>query len=275
MTFALATPRSTLPDLRRMASDAPAFTALAILLALGLIPLAAAMALDTRIFQGDSPWMKPVKFHFALGLYTISLAFFARFMPEATRLSRSWRWFTAAVVVAICGEVVWLSSAAMINTASHFNTTIPVFTAIYGLMGVFAVLLTSASLVMGVSVWRNRATGLDPALHLAVALGLVMTFVLTIPVAGYLSSNGGHFVGTSTRALRVMGWSRDAGDLRVAHFLATHALHFVPVAGLLAVWLVPAWAVRVVWVAAASFAALVIFTFAQALQGQPFLPFIG
>jgi hypothetical protein len=264
-----------LPDLRRMAGDAPALTSLAIVLFLGLIPLYAAMAMDARIFQGESPWMKPVKFHYALGLYTISLAFFARYMPKATRQGRPWRWFTAAVVVAILGEVLWLSAAAMLNTASHFNTEIPVFTAVYSLMGVFAVLLTSASLAMAISVWRNPGTGLEPALHLSVALGLILTFCLTIPVAGYLSSNGGHFVGESTRALMVLGWSRDAGDLRVAHFLATHALHFVPVAGLLALWLAPRAALWLVWLVAAAFAALVGFTFVQALQGQPFLPFIG
>ncbi len=275
MTLSLAAPRIALPFFSRMASDAPAFTILAILLALGLIPLYAAMALDIRVFQGESPWMKPVKFHFALGLYTLSLAFFARFMPQATRAGRPWRWFAGAVVIAILGEVIWLSSAAMVNTASHFNTDIPIFTAIYGLMGAFAVLLTSASLVMGISVWRNRDTGLTPALHLAVALGLILTFLLTIPVAGYLSSNGGHFVGPSTRTLWVMGWSRDAGDLRVAHFLATHALHFIPVAGLLAVWAAPAQALRIVWAAAGLFAALGIFTFVQALQGRPFLPFLG
>jgi len=179
------------------------------------------------------------------------------------------------VVFAILAEVIWLSSAAMLNTASHFNTEIPIFTAIYGLMGAFAVLLTSASLVMGISVWRNRMTGLTPALHLSVALGLVLTFLLTIPVAGYLSASGSHFVGPSTAKLWVMGWSRDAGDLRVAHFLATHALHFIPLAGLLAVWAAPAQALRIVWAVAGAFAALVIFTFAQALQGRPFLPFIG
>jgi hypothetical protein len=258
-----------------MAGDAPAFTIMAILLALGLIPLYTAMALDLRVFQGESPWMKPVKFHYALGLYTITLAFFARYMPEATRQGRPWRWFTAAVVGAILGEVVWLASAAMLNTASHFNTEIPVFAAVYPVMGAFAVLLTSASLVMGISIWRNRATGLAPALHLSVTSGLILTFLLTVPVAGYLSSNGGHFVGGSARALMIMGWSRDAGDLRVAHFLATHALHFVPVAGLLAVWLIPNQATRAVWLAAGLFTALVIFTFIQALQGLPFLPFLG
>ena len=275
MTLALATPRATLPDLRRMASDAPAFTALAILLFLGLVPLYAAMALDTRIFQGESPWMKPVKFHYALGVYTLSLAFFARFMPAATRQGRPWRWFTAAVTFAFVGEVVWLSGAALLNTASHFNTTVPFLAAIYQLMGVFAVLLTSASLVMGISVWRNRGIGLAPALHLSVALGLILTFALTIPVAGYLSASGGHFVGTSTRELWIMGWSRDAGDLRVAHFLATHALHFIPLAGLVAAWAIPAQATRAVWLAAVLFAALVAFAFLQALQGRPFLPFLG
>lgn len=275
MTLAFASPRRTLPDFRRMATDAPAFTVLAILLTLALVPLYAAMTLDARLFQGDSPWLKPVKFHYALGIYTITLAVFARYMPEATRKGRPWRWFVIAVVVAILGEVIWLSSAATLNTASHFNTEIPVFSAVYPLMGVFAVLLTSASLVMGISVWRNRETGLPPALHLAIALGLILTFALTIPVAGYLSSNGTHFVGTSTSQLWVMGWSRDAGDLRVAHFLATHALHALPLAGLLASLIVPRQATLLVWLSAAAYAALVIFAFTQALQGQPFLSFVG
>ncbi len=275
MTLSLSTPRPTLPALGRIGSDAPAFTALAILLILGLLPLYAAMALDTRVFQGESPWLKPVKFHYALGVYTLSLAFFARFMPEATRKGRPWRWFSAAVTFAILAEVVWLSTAAMLNTASHFNTTVPLLTTIYSLMGAFAVLLTSASLVMGISIWRNRKTDLSPALHLSVALGLILTFALTIPVAGYLSASGGHFVGTSTREMWIMGWSRDAGDLRVAHFLATHALHFIPLAGLIAASTIPAQATRTVWLAAALFSGLVAFTFVQALQGQPFLPFLG
>ena len=55
-------------------------------------------------------------------------------------------------------------------------------------MGVLAVMLTSATLVYGIAIWRNRATGLPPALHLAIALGLVLTFVLTVPVAGTLST---------------------------------------------------------------------------------------
>lgn len=145
-------PRRSFPDLARLWTDAPALTLLALLLALALAPLYAAMALDLRLFDGASPWVKPVKFHYALAVYALTLAVFARYMPAATRQSRLWRGFLAAVIFAILAEVVWIAAAAMLNTASHFNTDIPVFAAIYGLMGVFAVLLTSASLVMGLSI---------------------------------------------------------------------------------------------------------------------------
>ncbi len=275
MTPALATPAPLLPDLRRLWTDAPGLTMLTILLLLALIPLHAAMVIDPRLFDGASPWLKPVKFHYALAIYTASLAFFARYMPAATRAGRPWRWFTAAVIFAILAECVWLSGAAMLNTASHFNTSHPVFAAIYPVMGAFAILLTSASLVMGLSIWRNGNSGLSAALHLSVALGLILTFALTLPAASTLSSAPGHFVGESTRQLWLMGWSRDAGDLRVAHFFATHSLHFVPLAGLIATRLFPAQATRLVWLSAALFTALVAGTLLQALQGQPFLPFIG
>jgi hypothetical protein len=272
MTTAIVSPGLAHVTLRRMASDAPGYTVMALLLAFWLMPLLAAMSVDARVFQGESPWLKPVKFHLALSVYAITLAFFARY---SRRNGRPWRWFTAAVLFAILGEVLWISSAAMLNTASHFNTEIPVFTVVYPLMGVLAILLTAAALVMGVLILQNPNTGLDPALKTAVVLGLILTTVLTVPVALHLSRLGGHFIGSSTQELWGMGWSRDAGDLRVAHFLATHALHFIPLAGLLAVRLVPAQALRLVWLSAGLYAALVWFTFFQALRGQPFLPLLG
>lgn len=274
MTAAFATPTGTDPDLRRLWTDAPALTILTVILILGLIPLYAAMSLDLRDFQGESPWMKPVKFHYALAIYAISLAFFARYMPEPSRKGRLWRWFTGAVVFAIVAECAWLWGAASLNTASHFNTDHPVFSAIYSLMGAFAVLLTSASLVMGLSIWRNAATGLPPAMKLAVALGLILTFVLTVPAAGYLSSAGGHFVGqpVTGATLPLLGWSREVGDLRVAHFLSTHALHALPLWGLIATRMGDArGGLTLVWGGAALYVILVGATFLQALNGLPLI----
>lgn len=274
MTIALSTPRGGI-DLARMWRDAPAFTGLAVLIALGMVPLLAALALDDRLFQGDPVWIKPLKFHAALAIYLVSLAFFARFMPQATRDRRLWRGFVAAVCLAVLAELLWIGGAASFQTASHFNVASPVMSALYGLMGAFAVLLTSASLFVGISIWRNPATGLPDALRLSIALGLVATFALTVLVAGYMSSNLSHFVGTSSRSLAIMGWSRDAGDLRVAHFFATHAMHSIPLAGLLAVRFLPGQARRVVIAATVAYSALVLALFAQGLAGLPFLPGFG
>jgi hypothetical protein len=60
--------------------------------------------------------------------------------------------------------------------------------------------------------------------------------------------------------------------LRVAHFLATHALHALPLAGLAAVLVLPGPRARLaVWGAALVFSAVTLATFAQALAGRPFL----
>jgi hypothetical protein len=272
MTLSLSAPRPAGPDLRRMWSDAPAFTSLALLLALALIPLYGAMALDGRIFQGDSPWLKPIKFHFALSIYLITLAFFARYIPPTLRATRRWRSFTAIVCIAVIYEVLWIATAASMNVASHFNLSTEAWSIAYAMAGIGAVTLTSGSLGLGIDVARNRGTGLTPAVHLSVWLGLVLTFALTLIVAGYMSANGTHFIGTSTRQLAILGWSRDAGDLRVAHLFATHALHGLPLVGVLAQSLTPSRARLVVLGTAFAYSALVLGSFAQALGGQPFLP---
>ena len=261
---------------RRHLFDAePLFAATGTLIGLSLAVTLAAMAIDTREFLGENVWLKPVKFQIALTLYLLTLAFFARWLPSGMTARPGYRVYAGLVVFAVIAELIWIGGAAMFGTASHFNVSSPFMQSIYGLMGAFAVLLTSATLVQGIAIWRNALTGLSPALHLSIALGLVLTFVLTVLVAGALASQSGHLIGTPVSGARVpvLGWSREVGDLRVAHFFATHALHVLPLAALLAGALVPQrWGVPAVWGAAFLFTALVAASFAGALAGLPFIP---
>ena len=59
-------------------------------------------------------------------------------------------------------------------------------------------MLTSSALVYGILILRNGNCRLDPAFRFYVGLGLVLTFVLTVAVAGYMANSGGYFVGGSS-----------------------------------------------------------------------------
>jgi hypothetical protein len=266
-----ATHRFDLRDLFRE----PLFAGAGLVLALLALPTAAALVFDGRLLQGVDIWAKPLKFEIALVIYLLTLSAYARWLPSGT-VGRTWyRIYAATVVFAIAYEMAVIVGAAALGTASHFNPS-PVGEVLYALMGVLAVHLTGASLVYGVLIARSDRAPRDPALRAGVVLGLVLTFGLTVVIAGYIGQHGSHFVGGSgsdAGGLALMGWARDAGDLRVPHFFATHAMHALPLAGFAAGrWLAPRPALAVTWGAAAAYTAFCVATFAQALAGQPFLP---
>jgi len=269
-----ALPALPLRPATRLWTDAPAFTALALLIGLAILPVLAAMSLDPRLFGGEDIWLKPLKFHIALVIYLVTLAVFARWMTPAQRDSRMWRGFVAVVCLCVLAELVWIGGAAALGTGSHFNISSPVWGTLYSLMGLAAVTLTSASLVMGVAIARNPATGLHPAVKLSIVLGLILTFVLTVITAGYMASTTGHYVGVPVTGERlpILGWSREVGDLRVGHFLATHALHGLPIWGLMAARMGDGrGSLTLVWAGAVAYAVLVLATFAQAMAGMPLI----
>jgi hypothetical protein len=244
-----------------------------------MAPTLFAMALDQRTFLDINVWVKPLKFQVALAIYLATLAWFADWVPATVAASRWHRIFSAIVVLAVGAEVVWILGASALGTASHFNESSPLAAGLYALMGVLAVTLTSASLVYGVAILRARNSRLDPVFRLSVGIGLIATFILTVIVAGTMSNNGSHFVGgahSDAGGLALMGWARDGGDLRVAHFFATHAMHFIPAFGLIAGRMLPAGRGRMAVLAFAGlFVALVAYAFIGALSGRPFLSMLS
>lgn len=262
------------PQTSRLWADAPAFTGLALFLTLSALPVLGAMALDGREWLGEGIWIKPLKFQIALVIYLVTLAFFARWLPAGVAQARWWRIYSAAVCFAVLAEMAWIGGAAALGTGSHFNVSTPIWNAIYGVMGLLAAFLTSASFVMAVLIQRNAATGLDPALKLSLVLGLGLTLPLTLIVAFTMAAGTGHHVGLPVTGDRMplMGWSREVGDLRVAHFLATHALHAVPLVGWLVAGRLPDATARAAVIATAvAWVALTFATFAQALAGKPLI----
>jgi hypothetical protein len=190
----------------------------------------------------------------------------------------SYRIYSGAVCAAIIAEMLWIGGAAANGSGSHFNVADPLMGSLYGLMGVLATFLTSASLVYGIAFLRGGDSRLDPAFRLSLGLGLILTFALTMVTAWYMATTGAHWVGgnaSDAEAVAFMGWARDGGDLRVAHFFATHAMHFIPAAGFVASSMLAAGQARAaVWTSSIAYVAFTAFVFAQAIAGQPFLSFL-
>jgi hypothetical protein len=253
----------------------PLFAAAALCLLMLMTPTLFAMAIDQRTLLDVNVWVKPFKFELALMIYLATLAWFAGWLPRAVAEARWYRVFSCIVVLAIALEMLWIIGAAAFGVASHFNDSSPAMIGLYSLMGVLAVALTSAALVHGIIVLRDRESALDPAFRLSVGIGLIATFVLTIGLAGYMSSSGSHLVGgdhSDAEGFPLMGWARDGGDLRVAHFFAAHAMHFIPAFGFVVSRVLRAGAAkRLVFTFTGLFVALVGYTFFEALSGQPFL----
>lgn len=239
----------------------PVLWAGALLFAAMTAPTLGAAMLDARLHLGAPIWIKPLKFQLSIAVYLGTLAWFAAMMPERVRAARWWRLYGLAVVGAFLGEIAWIGGAAALGTASHYNASTPLWSTLYTLAGVLAVFGTTAAGVVawqigGGSTWRR-----------SVSLGLWATFALTLVVAGILSGLGGHEVGGDglDTGGGPLGWSRDGGDPRAAHFLATHAMHAIPLLGLLGA------SRRGVWMGAGLYAAATLAVLAEALAGRPFL----
>jgi hypothetical protein len=252
----------------------PLFAGAAICFAIAMLPTLFAMSVDQREFQGTSIWMKPLKFEFSICVYLATLACFSRWLPQGMTQSRWYRLHTSAVVFAAVAEIVWIAGAAAYGMASHYNTAQPAMAKLYPVMGAFAVLLATATLPYGVMIWRNTNNGLDPVVRSSLAIGLSLTFCLTLVTAGYMSGQLSHNVGaanTSQPGLLILAWSRTNGDLRVAHFFATHAMHFIPAVGFVSSWILPTSLGRMtVLGASVLYTAFVVFTLVDAIMGQPF-----
>ncbi len=259
------------------------------LTAVGLVMLVAAVAslvgvfVDPRVITGAPAWLKPFKFAISTAVYSLTLAWIFGFLTDWPRVRRVVGWTTAIVFVL---EVALIDMQAWRGTISHFNVSTPLNATLFGVMGVAILLQTLVSVAVAVALWRRRFA--DRALGWALRLGMTLTIagaltgpLMTRPTAAQLADAragkrmtiaGAHSVGgvDGGPGLPVTGWSREHGDVRVAHFIGLHAIQALALIAVgLQRWRRPeAVRVRAVLAAAASYASLFLILLWSALQGQ-------
>lgn len=247
---------------------------------LGLIPLLmVAAAVDHRTLNGINIWIKPLKFNVAIALYLGTLVWFSGWIDRSV-MQRNWY---RLYIFVLCGTLVillpWLYAAAIMGEPAHYNRTHPILAPLYSLMGVVSVLLTAGTLMVAGLIASNKRSPLSTYFRSAVVLSLIISFVFVVVLAGELASMDSHWIGgtpTDKHGLWLFGWSRDGGDLRVAHFFALHAMHFIPLAALITLPRPLTNHPRITaTVVSLLYSVLILSVYFQAKQGQPFLAWLG
>ena len=259
------------------------------LTAVGLLMLAVAVVsivgifVDPRTITGAPAWLKPFKFAISTAIYSLTLAWIFGRLSDWPRVRSVVGWTTAVVFLL---EVAIIDTQAWRGTTSHFNVSTPLDGVLFSVMGLAIVLQTLTSVAVAVALWRQRFT--DRPLAWALRLGMTLTIVgaftgglMTRPTAAQLSharagggmpTVGAHSVGglDGGPGVPLTGWSREHGDVRVAHFVGLHAIQALALLAIgLRRWRRPeSVRVKAVLVAAASYTSLFLLLLWEALRGQ-------
>jgi hypothetical protein len=251
----------------------PRLTAAGIAMLLLAVPTVLAYAVDPRLFNGDNVWLKPLKFELSIAIYLFSFAILLPLTSTAFQRSRLGRFLVWPVIALLYFELVYIAWRASRAEASHYNEETLIAIILYAAMGIAAVLFTAASGVLAYGLARRDADPLPPALRRSIVLGLGLSCALGILSGIVLSNSGAHMVGIATSAATVpfFGWSLSAGDLRVAHFLALHAMQILPAFALAASALGKAVAPRAVDAFAVIYGIATAAALVAALNARPLL----
>ena len=238
-----------------------------------LLCFVAAAWIETRTLDGMNVWIKPAKFAFSFAFLFATLAVVVERMSSAAQSSRWMRVILPTMAIAAWAELLYIGLQAGRGARSHYNYEGALYSIMYSVMGVGAVLLVVGVGIIGWRVAKDAGLRMGPRLRQGVQWGFISSCFLTLLTAGTLSSFRSHFVGTPTldaAVIPLLGWSMQVGDLRPSHFLALHAMQALPLLGL---WLDAkaeqgAGKMRA---AVVVYVALTLAVFVQALMGHPLI----
>ncbi|WP_027000319.1 hypothetical protein [Eisenibacter elegans] len=231
-------------------------------LAFALACLVATKTTQTQLY-GVNAWYKPFKFAFSTFLLVWAIAWYVYHLPHFNTRLFSW-----SMVVLLGFEIGYIALQASKGQPSHYNNSTPLYALLFSLMALAATLATLYIAYVGLLfMWYDF-----PALpnHYVWAIRLGIWIFVVFAFEGFLMGGQmSHTVGlqNDNSSLWIVGWSRRAGDLRIAHFVGMHAIQCLP---LLSYYVLKN--TKLTLAAGLLYALLATFTLVQALQGRPLLP---
>lgn len=234
------------------------------------IILVVPMMFDQRLVAGINPWIKPMKFCFSLTVFLWTIAWFLQDLR--VNYAKSAKIISRVTGVMMFMEIVIILFQAFRGVPSHFNMSSPFDGILFGLMGVGVGVSTVLSIWM-LLLYLVGKTPTHPTYRMGIILGFVV-FLISSWIGGQMISNMQHSIGVADGGSGVpfLNWSKEGGDLRVAHFFGLHALQVIP---FVSYWIKEKLNSKLQIVAVAifslAFIGILAFLYMQALDGKPFI----
>jgi hypothetical protein len=213
---------------------------------------------STQVYN-VSAWYKPFKFALSTCAYAWTMAWFCHYLPDFNVRNFNW-----AVIVLLGFEIVYIALQAYRGQLSHYNTSTPLYAALFSMMALAATAVTIYTAYVGILFCTNEFPELPRYYLWSIRLGIFL-FVIFSFEGFVMGSKLSHTIGgpDGGPGIPVLNWSTQFGDPRVAHFIGMHALQVVP---LLAYYLLKN--TKATFVLALLYGLLAVFTLVQALKGR-------
>lgn len=236
--------------------------------------------IDGRELLGVSVWEKPLKFFISAAFYSATFSWLFSYVQKGARFARAMGHTIAAALVI---ELLIITGLAAVGVQSHFNVTTAFHIWMWSIMAAAITAAWVATFLLGTTLWKSARMSEEIRLAVRWALGIGLAgmgiaFTMTTPqpnqttAEGWQGIAGGHTVGAADggAGLPFFGWSIEAGDLRISHFLGLHGLQALPIAAIILLLAVKKYAHRVAAINAFGvlYAGVVGVTYIQALRGE-------
>jgi hypothetical protein len=231
----------------------------------GAIVTAILSQTTTTQVMGMNAFIKPMKFYLSGFILAWTMGYIMQYLDNQKQVS-IYNW---VYVVTISYELLAITWQAALGKQSHFNKDTTFDTAVFYMMGFMITVVTLWTAYIGYLFFVQKEFTTSMILIWSIRLGLIMTALFALE-GGIMASLLRHSVGGADggAGLPIVNWSKQHGDLRVAHFFGIHALQILPI---LSMWL--AKSIQHVFIITIVFFLFVTYTLVQAFLGRTFLNF--
>jgi hypothetical protein len=239
-----------------------------------VVPVFAALAFFVPGAALVNPWIKPIKFSMSFSTFasTISLLLLALRIPK-------WQLTLARRAIAVSVALEILSLAAQAWRSAYHLSGQSLWDTSLAQMTNSMVMANTAIVCWMLALFcanRVRTEQIDWPMVAAIRYSIVI-FLAGNAIGGYMLARGSHTVGVADggAGLPFVNWSVIGGDLRIAHFIAIHAIQIVPLFAYILSQMAPIPPIKLRRMAAGALALAVSIavgaTFVQAALGHPLL----